>query len=134
MACTRTFRPTLGDSAADTTVVSVQLLPRNAGQLVVCTKSNTVYIMGTDGHVLRTFTNEKTGTSGLFLACCTSPRGEWLYCLAEDGTLYCFHVATGEMRHSFVTHEKGVIGLTHHPHQNIIATYAEDRHLKLWTA
>ena len=36
------------------------------------------------------------------------------------------------MMHTFVAHERGGLGLAHHPHQNIVATYGTDNSVKLW--
>ncbi len=55
-----------------------------------------------------------------------------MYAVAEDHRLYCFNVTTGKVDHVMEISEKDVIGLAHHPKQNIIATYGVDCQLKLW--
>jgi WD40 repeat-containing protein SMU1 len=135
MECLSTFHPNAAEakkSAHHPSVLHIFLLPNTTDQLVVCTASPTVYITNLKGEMIKSFTIEGTSTGLEFATCTISPKGSYIYAVGENHTLYCFNTISTKVDHSMPIHTKDVIGLVHHPHSNLIASYSTDSTVKLW--
>lgn len=125
----------------DLTVNTLHILPSNPDLMVVTVKGHYAFLVhATGGQLIRTFStgNEKGGD---FLCATLSPQGKWLYCGAEDGTLYVFDVQGGALDSKLTISgddSKGggskqeVIGVSHHPHRNILVTITDIGQLRVW--
>lgn len=50
---------------------------------------------------------KKREDRGDFLCCTVSPKGEWIYGIAEDHEMYCFSMNTGLLEHVMKVDIKG---------------------------
>jgi WD40 repeat-containing protein SMU1 len=63
---------------------------------------------------------------------CFSPKGKFVYLIDAQNVLHCFNTSTGSFVSAVKTHEKEVLGILHHPHRNLVLTWARDRRCKFW--
>jgi WD40 repeat-containing protein SMU1 len=135
MDCLTTFKPPeqQANATSEPAIHTIEPMATNIDHFIVCSRSSSVHIVTLQGQVIKTFSSGKR-EGGNFLCCTGSPQGRWLYCVGEDGVLYCFNVGSGQLDHVLKVSEKDVIGVHHHPHRNLVATYGGDGVLRLWRA
>jgi WD40 repeat-containing protein SMU1 len=122
-------------ASTEIAVNSVLLNPFKPSDLLVCTRSNAVHGMTTAGTVTKTWTTGHKDGDSHFVAATVSPRGGFLYALGSDGRLYCFNIAERRLDHVLEAHGAGAaIGAVHHPHRNLVVTFADEPELKMWQA
>lgn len=129
--CSATFRTPQPVTSSEIAIICISSFPKSSEQLVVCGRCNTVYLMTTQGHIVKSFSSGKRA-GGSFVACQVSPKGDWIYCLGEDGNIYCFSTATNQLESLIKAHDVGPIGICHHPHRNILATFSSEGILRIW--
>lgn len=146
--CVKTFRPP-GAEGGDAPVIRVLACPKNLDQMVVCTRGRGAFLCNDQGLVVRSFSFgvERPTVSGKddaaagggggapnIITCELSPRGDFLYCIDRAGRLHALNTSTGESEATLLCHEgRTPYGLAHHPHRNLVATFASDASLRTWT-
>ena len=142
---------------ADTAVHTCRALPRSPGVFLVCTASSSAYVVDLQGKVLERYSAPAIAATALapaidapiFIAATASPRGQWIHCLAENGTMYSFNRdeptdAPKQLLAHVTKVKKGAeaptvalatapLGVMHHPHRNIVASFDGKGAVKLWT-
>eukprot|EP01086_Lenisia_limosa_P006794 TRINITY_DN25920_c0_g1_i1.p1 TRINITY_DN25920_c0_g1~~TRINITY_DN25920_c0_g1_i1.p1 ORF type:complete len:517 (+),score=124.55 TRINITY_DN25920_c0_g1_i1:90-1640(+) len=130
--CLSTFRPS-GATVTDVTVLSVHTIPNNPNVIFVATQTNKCYLFNLQGKVIRTY--ELDNDTIQFVSCLPSPRGGFIYGYGDDGYIYCFKIDDSSMvrrLHSRDAEEES-IGIAVHPSAAVIASFANNGLLKLWS-
>lgn len=112
-------------------VVSLSAFPKAPERVLVCTRSPTCYLLQMPR--LGTTVTMNASRAPELVAAVASPRGSYVYCLASDGSLYAFQASSGEATQKITAHSTEVLGLCHHPQANLLATFASDGEMKLFT-
>lgn len=151
--CTHVWKLPQIVATADTPLMHMVTVPRNLDQIIVVSRSPRLYLLSlSTGQVLRTYTHGKEPNVADFRYATLSSSGKWLYGVAEDGSIYIFNFANGNLEtntSSFSSstgitttttgegginpwHNRTILGVAHHPHQNRIATWSDDGTVKMW--
>ena len=126
--------------------------------LFVVGRGPDAWVVTLQGHVIRTFTNSQEDRAA-FITTCLSSSGKLAYLGTENGKVQCIDLLTqglgltdgpSSIEDSFQALDRQtesgsasssskkarvaseILGLVHHPHRNLVASFANDGILKLW--
>ena len=123
-----------GDGEPGAALLSVAPLPR--GRLLLVPRAGRVVVTGPDGAPAGPPFGEGAGEGGgAPVGAAPSPHGALVYVLTRGGRLCAFDAATGRLEAGVQAHPSGggeALGVAHHPHLNLLATWGEDGTLRLW--
>ena len=124
------YPPVLDSSGRRAAIKCIIPLNNSPGQFVVCTTKNTVHVMTSRGQVAQSFSC-KLGKGDL-VSCVVSPKCDWIYILREDGNVIFFSVKSSEVEKLLLAHDELPLGICHHPHRAVLATFSMSGTLRLW--
>ncbi|GAB5589826.1 hypothetical protein Unana1_04726 [Umbelopsis nana] len=119
--------------ASGQTVNNVIAMPNNPENILVCSKTNTLYLLNIKGQMLKSFTHSKKAGAD-FVSAAISPHGDFVYAVAEDSNIYAFNISNGSLVAENKLTDSEIIGITTHPFSNILAVYAENGQVLLCKA
>ncbi|KAJ2095982.1 hypothetical protein GGI09_004599 [Coemansia sp. S100] len=115
-------------------ILSAHAIPGRPTDFIVCTKSPTIYIVGIDGQVKRSFA-AKQGTCNEFLAAAVLPRGKLVLAVSDTSALHCFDVETGlPLDNTPKVADAEIFGMACHPSLSIVAFFSNDRRVPIWAS
>jgi WD40 repeat-containing protein SMU1 len=131
--CSAKFQlPADKERMSEAAIEQVIALP-DSGRLLVVNRSATLHVVTAAGEPFRKFVGDQTDDE-TFVCAALSPDHVFLYALTDKGVLYTFSYETGRIESKLKAHDTEAVGIAHHPHLSILATFARnDRMLKLFS-
>jgi WD40 repeat-containing protein SMU1 len=120
---------TMLDDPINNIIISRQNSTKGGHNLYVSNRSNSIYIMTSEGVVIKSFCTER---NKYIIYSTLSNDENWLYVVDEDNCLYTFSINDSMIQNFFKIHEKDVIALIHHPNLPNVASYALDRNVIIY--
>lgn len=134
-ACLQTLRPSNSIAGVQLDILSIVpfTYQTTTAAIVIATRSNQLDIVSiATGDSLATWKYEKESEYGQLVGTTKSLHEKFIYGLTEHGYLLCFNAQNGTLESQLQVSGKDVYGLSHHPLQNLIATFGFDNSLRFW--